>query len=188
MCQPCFPNKNPAIPFCGQGGIRTPEVIRQQIYSLPVLTAYLPTQFTPLLHPAVQGVEPFTSDIRNPSQGEPHIRLALCCSISWNRTKFLWIALQRVLCLRRPSSKQKEFICTSTQSWMWFPLLGASNTLICQQVSVYASPPELVEQVYMSITTSPVLWTRRELNPPRSPCKGVPPALVHAGPKYSSNL
>lgn len=25
------------------------------------------------------------------------------CSISWNRTKFLWIALQRVLCLRRPS-------------------------------------------------------------------------------------
>ena len=27
-----------------------------------------------------------------------------------------------------------------------------------------------------------VLWTRRESNPPRSPCKGVPPALVHASP------
>lgn len=99
---------------------------------------------------------------------------------------------------------------------MWFPLLFVSNTLICQQVSVYASPPELVKQVYMSMTTSPVLWakkdlnlrlpryqrgtlnhlsylpmkivflwTRRESNPPRSPCKGVPPTLVHASPKYS---
>ena len=66
---------------------------------------------------------------------------------------------------------------------MWFLLLSVSNTLICGQVSVYASPPELVEQVYMSITTSPVLWTRRESNPPRSPCKGVPPALEHASPK-----
>ena len=32
---------------------------------------------------------------------------------------------------------------------MWFPLLGVSNTLIWQQVSVYASPPELVEQTYI---------------------------------------
>ena len=110
------------------------------------------------------------------------------CSISWNRTKFLWIALQRVLCLRRPSFWQKESICTSTQSWMWFPLLFVSNTLICWQASAYASPPELVKQTYMPMTTSPVLWTRRESNPPRSPCKGVPPALEHASPKYSSNL
>ena len=28
----------------GQGGIRTPEGVCQQIYSLPVLTTYLPTQ------------------------------------------------------------------------------------------------------------------------------------------------
>lgn len=28
MCQPCFLNKNPAIPFCGQGGIRTRNAIR----------------------------------------------------------------------------------------------------------------------------------------------------------------
>ena len=102
---------------------------------------------------------------------------------------------------------------------MWFPLLFVSNTLICRQVSVYASPPELVKQTYMSMTTSPVLWarkdlnlrlpryqrgtlnhlsylpikivflwTRRESNPPRSPCKGVPPALEHASPKYSSKI
>ena len=31
--------------LCGQGGIRTPEAVRQQIYSLPVLTAYLPTRY-----------------------------------------------------------------------------------------------------------------------------------------------
>ena len=86
------------------------------------------------------------------------------CSISWNRTKFLWIALQRVLCLRRPSFWQKESICNSTQSWMWFPLLFVSNTLICQQVSVYASPSELVKQVYMPMTTSPVLWAKKDLN------------------------
>ena len=30
----------------GQGGIRTPEGVSQQIYSLPVLTTYLPTQFS----------------------------------------------------------------------------------------------------------------------------------------------
>ena len=30
--------------FCGQGQIRTAEAVRQQIYSLPVLTTYLPTQ------------------------------------------------------------------------------------------------------------------------------------------------
>ena len=29
---------------CGQGRIRTAEAVRQQIYSLPVLTTYLPTQ------------------------------------------------------------------------------------------------------------------------------------------------
>ena len=29
--------------FCGQGQIRTAEAVRQQIYSLPVLTTYLPT-------------------------------------------------------------------------------------------------------------------------------------------------
>ena len=39
--------------LCGQGGIRTPEAVRQQIYSLPVLTAYLPTQFA-----MVRGFEP----------------------------------------------------------------------------------------------------------------------------------
>ena len=106
---------------------------------------------------------------------------------------------------------------------MWFPLLFVSNTLICRQVSVYASPPELVKQTYMSMTTSPVLWakrdlnprlpryqrgtltiwvtcplntipinehpwklyflwTRRESNPPLSPCKGETPALEHASP------
>ena len=48
---------------------------------------------------------------------------------------------------------------------MWFPLLFVSNTLICRQVSVYASPPELVKQTYMSMTTSPVLWAKRDLNP-----------------------
>ena len=31
-------------PFSGQGRIRTAEAARQQIYSLPVLTTYLPTQ------------------------------------------------------------------------------------------------------------------------------------------------
>ena len=30
--------------FCGQGQIRTAEAVRQQIYSLPVLTTYLPTR------------------------------------------------------------------------------------------------------------------------------------------------
>ena len=30
--------------ICGQGRIRTAEAVRQQIYSLPVLTTYLPTQ------------------------------------------------------------------------------------------------------------------------------------------------
>ena len=30
----------------GQGQIRTAEAVRQQIYSLPVLTTYLPTQTT----------------------------------------------------------------------------------------------------------------------------------------------
>ena len=29
----------------GQGRIRTAEAVRQQIYSLPVLTTYLPTQY-----------------------------------------------------------------------------------------------------------------------------------------------
>ena len=112
---------------------------------------------------------------------------------------------------------------------MWFPLLFVSNTLICRQVSVYASPSELVKQVYMSMTTSPVLWarkdlnlrlpryqrgtltiwvtcplntipiskhpwklyflwTRRESNPPLSPCKGETPALEHASPKYSYKI
>ena len=32
--------------FRGQGQIRTAEAVRQQIYSLPVLTTYLPTQST----------------------------------------------------------------------------------------------------------------------------------------------
>ena len=32
------------FPFSGQGRIRTAEAARQQIYSLPVLTTYLPTQ------------------------------------------------------------------------------------------------------------------------------------------------
>ena len=32
----------------GQGQIRTAEAVRQQIYSLPVLTTYLPTQSTDL--------------------------------------------------------------------------------------------------------------------------------------------
>ena len=31
---------------CGQGQIRTAEAVRQQIYSLPVLTTYLPTRTT----------------------------------------------------------------------------------------------------------------------------------------------
>ena len=30
--------------------------------------------------------------------------------------------------------------------------------------------------------TSKILWTRRESNPPLSPCKGETPALVHASP------
>ena len=30
--------------YCGQGQIRTAEAVRQQIYSLPVLTTYLPTR------------------------------------------------------------------------------------------------------------------------------------------------
>ena len=30
--------------YCGQGRIRTAEAVKQQIYSLPVLTTYLPTR------------------------------------------------------------------------------------------------------------------------------------------------
>ena len=110
------------------------------------------------------------------------------CSISWNRTKFLWIALQRVLCLRRPSFWQKESICNSTQFWMWFPLLFVSNTLICRQVSVYASPSELVKQVYMSMTTSPVLWAKKDLNLrlPRYQ-RGTLNHLSYLPIKYNSN-
>ena len=58
--------------LCGQGGTRTPLLQGQYdnlcsdwIYS----PAPLPTQFTPLLHPVDQGVEPFTSDIWNLLKG-----------------------------------------------------------------------------------------------------------------------
>ena len=166
----------------------TARPIRQFVFRLDLQSSAVTYPIHPFITPSRSGSRTLHLRYLKSSQGEPHIRLALCCSISWNRTKFLWTSLQRVLCLRRPSFWQKESICNSTQSWMWFPLLFVSNTLICWQVSVYASPPELVKQVYISMTISPVLWTRRESNPPRSPCKGVPPALEHASPKYSSNL
>ena len=71
---------------------------------------------------------------------------------------------------------------------MWFPLLFVSNTLICRQVSVYASPPELVKQVYMSMTTSPVLWARKDLNLrlPRYQ-RGTLNHLSYLPIKYNSN-
>ena len=71
---------------------------------------------------------------------------------------------------------------------MWFPLLFVSNTLICRQVSVYASPPELVKQVYMSMTTSPVLWAKKDLNLrlPRYQ-RGTLNHLSYLPIKYNSN-
>ena len=41
----------------------------------------------------------------------------------------------------------------------------------------------LVNQLVNILENCICLWTRRESNPPRSPCKGVPPALEHASPK-----
>ena len=71
---------------------------------------------------------------------------------------------------------------------MWFPLLFVSNTLICRQVNVYASPPELVKQVYMSMTTSPVLWAKKDLNLrlPRYQ-RGTLNHLSYLPIKYNSN-
>ena len=71
---------------------------------------------------------------------------------------------------------------------MWFPLLFVSNTLICRQVSVYASPSELVKQVYMPMTTSPALWAKRDLNPrlPRYQ-RGTLNHLSYLPIKYNSN-
>ena len=45
-------------PFCGQGRIRTAEAVRQQIYSLPVLTTYLPTRSFRLFY-----VYPYKKDV-----------------------------------------------------------------------------------------------------------------------------
>ena len=52
--------------YCGQGQIRTAEAVRQQIYSLPVLTTYLPTQnFEPLV-----GFEPTTPRLQITCSGQ----------------------------------------------------------------------------------------------------------------------
>ena len=52
--------------YCGQGQIRTAEAARQQIYSLPVLTPYRPTQnFEPLV-----GFEPTTPRLQITCSGQ----------------------------------------------------------------------------------------------------------------------
>ena len=60
---------------CGQGGIRTPEGDSQQIYSLPVLTTYLPTLniskalFKSSFEP-IEGFEPTTPRLQITCSGQ----------------------------------------------------------------------------------------------------------------------
>ena len=81
----------------------TARPIRQFVFRLDLQSSAVTYPIHPFITPSRLGSRTLHLRYLKSSQGEPHIRLALCCSISWNRTKFLWTSLQRVLCLRRPS-------------------------------------------------------------------------------------
>ena len=110
--------------LCGQGGIRTPEGVSQQIYSLPVLTTYLPTQFA-----MVRGFEPLLR----------HWMTAILTPIWYHRKVVIPQSLACCVALFRLQgsnlSKASYLQCFNALGTLWFCPIPWNRTRLFQDSS-----------------------------------------------------
>ena len=140
MCQPCFPNKNPAIPFCGSERIRTSNVypVGTDLQSVatppPSLHSHMPLSGTQRLRES----NPLPCIFENTPKGSLLPFGITACTIYWNRTSLLWALYPVSLVSLRTCDLQLNFVATQFQPDCSFHLclLQPSHMAISQCVCI----------------------------------------------------